>query len=85
MTQATDGTWFVQTRLQNGDYAYKFVVYTDGSDTPSWLEDPNAEARVTDGVGGFNSQRIVSCSMQVQAAVIPKWRIGKSCHVLCAR
>jgi len=55
------GGWVVQAPLQNGDYQYKFVGYVAGSSDPIWLEDPTADARVPDGVGGFNSQRIVAC------------------------
>ena len=41
---------------------HKFVLFTAGSDEPNWIEDPNAEESVSDGVGGRNSVRVVDCS-----------------------
>ena len=61
MIRLNDGRWVAQIPLENGRYAYKFVAYRDGVDTPEWLPDPTATESTPDGVGGHNSIRIVDC------------------------
>ena len=53
--------WRKPVPLDNGRYAYKFVLFTAGSDEPTWIEDPNAEESISDSVEA-NSVRVVDCS-----------------------
>jgi glycosidase len=52
MTEHNDRTWRVHVKLDDGLYHYKFVL-----NGVTWLHDPRSDAdlRVADGHGGFNS------------------------------
>lgn len=55
-----DSRWWTGVRLSNGAHPYKFIVTRrDGSS--QWITDPAEEITVSDGVGGQNSQRQVTC------------------------
>ena len=62
LARTENNLWRAEVPLDNGRYAYKFVLFTAGSDEPTWIEDPNAEESISDGVGGRNSVRVVDCS-----------------------
>ena len=56
-----DSRWWVRTRLDNGVYQYKFIV-SDANGNETWIADPDEPQAVSDGLGGSNSVRTVSCS-----------------------
>ncbi len=47
MEKSESGTWSTTVKLKPGNYTYKF--YIDGK----WVADPDVEARVSDGKGGW--------------------------------
>jgi len=49
LTKTKDGDWVVRLALRAGEYEYRLVV--DGQ----WIEDPEADQRVANPYGGFNS------------------------------
>lgn len=61
MQRTADGLWWAKRRFDNGEYQYKFVLYTaDGG--PEWIRDPQNPLGVDDGFGGMNSVLAVECA-----------------------
>ncbi len=59
MTRLDDGRYFARYSVENGVYAYKFVLSLNGN--TEWISDPQASAFADDGFGGQNSLLEQNC------------------------
>lgn len=50
LKKGADGKWFIEIKLNPGNYQYQFLV--DGS---TWTVDPDNPVKIDDGFGGYNS------------------------------
>jgi 1,4-alpha-glucan branching enzyme len=62
LTKTQDGEWVVRLMLRAGEYEYRLVV--DGQ----WIEDPEADQRVANAHGGFNS--VVMVPLAVRTSIL---------------
>lgn len=60
MTQLPDGRYYTRQVIENGSYAYKFVLSRNGM--TEWISDPMAETYVDDGFGSQNSLLEQNCA-----------------------
>ncbi len=62
LTRTWDGEWVVRLILRAGEYEYRLVV--DGE----WMEDPEADQRVANPYGGFNS--VLRVPLDVRTSIL---------------
>jgi glycosidase len=60
MTQLPDGRYYTRQIVENGSYAYKFVLTQNG--ITEWISDPMAYAFIDDGFDGQNSLLEQNCA-----------------------
>ena len=58
MTKGEDGIFTYKTKLQRGDYEYKFVVLGEGD--PKWTTDPNNSKKLENGNSAFGLTTLLS-------------------------
>ena len=62
LTKTWDGEWDIRLMLRAGEYEYRLVV--DGR----WIEDPEADHRVVNPYGGFNS--VLRVPLDVRTSIL---------------